>query len=166
MLYIALVLLVVLVAVALVIAVQNVLVLLSSVHLTIFSWHTPGIPILLLCLLGALLGGIVLYIVSSISALRERRELKRLQAEVERLQQEEVQRAQAKTPSGALPPPFVPGVVPMPGIAAGPAGSGGSAGQRPPTNPLQNLSPSASGNMVLPPRQFQMGGPRPPFPPQ
>jgi uncharacterized integral membrane protein len=159
-LYIALVLFVVLVAVALVIAVQNVL-----VHLTIFSWHTPGIPILVLCLLGAFLGGVVLYIVASISAYRERRELKRLREQVEKLQ-EEVQKAQTKTPSGALPPTFAPGVVPMPGIAGGPAGSSGPAGQRPPTNPLQNLSPSASGNLTLPPRQFQMGGPRPPFPQQ
>jgi uncharacterized integral membrane protein len=164
-LYIALVLFVVLVAVALVIAIQNFIVLFSSVHLTIFSWHTPGIPILVLCLLGLFLGGVVLYIISSISAHLDMRELKRLRGQVERLQ-EELQKAQAKTPSGALPPAFAPSVVPMPGIPGGPAGASGPAGQRPPTNPLQNLSPSASGNLTLPPRQFQMGGPRPPFPQQ
>lgn len=162
MLYIALVLLILLVAIALVIAVQNMLVLFSSVHLTILSWHTPGVPILVLCLLGAFLGGVVLYIVSSISAHRDARELKKLRARVEELR-EEVQKAQSRSPSGALPPAFAPSAVPMPGI---PGGSAGPGNQRPPASPLQNLAPSASGNLTLPPRQFQLGGPRPPFPQQ
>lgn len=169
MLYIALVLLILLVAVALVLAVQNIAVLFSSVHLTVFSWHTPGIPVLVLCLLGVFLGGLVLYIVSSISAHRDARELKRLRARVEELQ-EEVQKAQMRVPSGALPSTFPPNAVPIPGIPGGPpAGLSGPAGpgnQRPPANPLQNLSPSSSGNVVLPPRQFQAGAPRPPFPQQ
>lgn len=157
MLYIALVLLILLVAVALVIAVQNILVLFSSVHLTVFSWHTPGIPILVLCLLGAFLGGVILYIVSSLSAHRDAREIKKLRARVEDLQ-EEVQKAQTRSSSGALPPAFAPSAVPMPGIPGGPGGL------RPPASPLQNLSPAASGNLTLPARQFQVGGPRPPFP--
>ncbi len=170
MLYIALVLLILLVAVALVLAVQNIGILFSSVHLTLFSWHTPGIPVLVLCLLGAFLGGLVLYIVSSISAHRDAREIKKLRACVEELQ-EEVQKAQMRVPSGALPPPtFPPNAVPIPGIPggppAGPSGPAGPGNQRPPANPLQNLSPSSSGNVALPPRQFQMGAPRPPFPQQ
>ncbi|HEY1351140.1 MAG TPA: LapA family protein [Ktedonobacteraceae bacterium] len=165
MLYIALVLLILLVAIAVVIAVQNILVLFSSVHLTLFSWHTPGIPILVLCLLGAFLGGVVLYIVSSISAHRDARELKKLRVRVEELR-EELQKAQSRSPSGALPPAFAPSAVPMPGIPGGPGGAAGPGSQRPPASPLQNLSPSASGNLALPPRQFQVGGPRPPFPQQ
>ena len=169
MLYIALVLLILLVAVALVMVVQNIAILFSSVHLTLFSWHMPGIPILVLCLLGAFLGGLVLYVVSSISARRDARDLKELRARVEELR-EEVQKAQTRTPSGALPPPFPPNAVPIPGIPGGPpvgpSGPAGPGSQGPPANPLQNLSPSSSGNVVLPPRQFQMGAPRPPFPQQ
>lgn len=166
MLYIALILLILLVAVALVMIVQNIAILFSSVHLTLFSWHMPGIPVLVLCLLGAFLGGLVLYVVSSISARRDARELKRLRARVEELQ-EEVQKAQMRSPSGALPPGFPPNAVPIPGIPGGPtAGPAGPGNQRPPASPLQNLSPSSSGNVALPPRQFQMGAPRPPFPQQ
>lgn len=169
MLYIALILLILLVALALVMIVQNIAVLFSSVHLTLFSWHMPGIPVLVLCLLGAFLGGLILYVVSSISARRDARELKRLRARVEELQ-EGLQKAQMRVPSGALSPAFPPNAVPIPGIPGGPpAGSPGPAGpgnQRPPTHPLQNLSPSSSGNVVLPPRQFQVGAPRPPFPQQ
>jgi uncharacterized integral membrane protein len=168
-LYIALILLILLVAVALVMIVQNIAVLFSSVHLTLFSWHMPGIPVLVLCLLGAFLGGLILYVVSSISARRDARELKRLRARVEDLQ-EELQKAQMRVPSGVLPPTFPPNAVPIPGIPGGPSvgspGPGGPGNPRPPTHPLQNLSPSSSGNVALPPRQFQVGAPRPPFPQQ
>lgn len=179
MLYIALILLILLVAVALVIAVQNVAALFSGIHLTFFSWHLPGIPVLVLCLLGIFLGGLLLYVVSSISARRDMRELKKLRVRMEELKKlrervEELEMAQMRAPSGSLAPNFgPPPVVPIPGIPPtppsgplGPNGPLGPQGPRSAANSLQNLSPSASGNMPLPPRQFQGGGQRPPFPRQ
>jgi uncharacterized integral membrane protein len=168
--FLAFILLILLVAVALVIAVQNFAVLFSSVHLTFLSWHLPGIPILVLCLLGIFLGGLLLYVVSSISAHRDARELKKLRARVAELEEEKVQAT--KTPSGPLPPNFAPPVVPLPGFApSSPPGPTGSLGQWQPPNSLQNLPPSASGNnLSMPPRQFPplppTGAPQPPFPHQ
>lgn len=176
MLYIALVVLILLVVIALVMTVQNVTVLFSGIHLTLFSWHLPDIPVLVLCLLGIFLGGLLLYVVSSISARRDAQELKRLRARMEELKKlrervEELENAQLRAPGAPLPSNFgPPPVVPIPGVPpvppSGPLGPGGPQGPRPPANPLQNLSPSASGNMPLPPRQFQGGGQRPPFPHQ
>ena len=179
MFYIALLFLILLIGVALVMVVQNQAALLSSIHLTFFSWHLPGIPVFLLCLLGAFLGGLLLYVVSSFSARRDAQEIKKLRARVE-----ELEKAQKRSPSSSLSANFAPPVVPIPGFSPSgplrPSGSLGSSsfsgssgplgqGQSLP-NSLRNLSPSASGsNLSLPSRQFpplpQTGdGGRPPFP--
>lgn len=190
MFYLALLLLILLGAVALIIVVQNFETLFAAVHLAFLSWSLPGIPVLLLCLIGAFLGGLVLYVFASHSARRDAKEFKLLRARIEDLEQE-----QKKAPSGSLAANFAPPVVPLPGFApggssgsagpaapagpsgppgfSGPAGSPGSSGllgkrQQPPSS-LQNISPSASGsNLSLPPRAFpappQTGAPRPPFP--
>lgn len=171
MFYIALLFLILLVAVALIMLVQNFTILLSSVHLTFFSWHLPGIPVFLLFLLGAFLGGLLLYVFSTRSARSDAREIKKLRARVKdlRAQIEELEKSQTKSPSGALSANFAPPAVPLPGFSpAGPPGSSGLLGQRqPPTNLPPNLPPSSSGlsNMPLPPRSLpQNGAPRPPFP--
>lgn len=184
MFYIALLFLILLAAVALIIVVQNFGVLFTSFHLTLLSWHLPAMPVLLLCLLGAFLGGLVLYVFASHSARRDIREIKSLRSRIE-----DLEKAQSRSPSGTLTANFAAPAVPMPGFAptgspasaapsspSGPAGSPGSIGPagspgpwHPPSNSLQNISPSASGsNLSLPPRAFpsppQTGGPRPPFP--
>lgn len=173
----ALILFILLLAAAIMIAVQNFAILFSGVHLTLLSLHLPGIPVLLLCLLSALLGGLLLYIVSSISAHRDAREIRKLRARLNELnlqiEELENEKAQAtRSPSGSLPLNFPPPVVPLPGFAPnGPPGPTGPLGQRQPSPSLQNLPPSASGNNLSSvPRQFpplpQMGGPQPPFPRQ
>lgn len=188
MFYLALLLLILLGAVALIIVVQNFETLFAAVHLTFLSWSLPGVPVLLLCLVGAFLGGLVLYVFASHSARRDAKEFKRLHARIEDLEKE-----QKKAPSGALTANFAPPVVPLPGFApggspgssspagpsgpppgfSGPAGSPGSSGllgkRQPPPGSLQNMSPSAStSNLAMPPRPFpappQAGAPRPPFP--
>ncbi len=183
--YIALLVLILLGILAVIVVAQNFGPLFSTnVHLTVFSWHSPGIPVLLLCVLGVFLGALVLYVFAAHSARRDKQEMKVLRACVE-----DLERMSAKAPSGALSTNFAPSVVPIPGFApGGPGGSGpagplnppgpgpvGPLGQRqPPTSPVQNISPSASGNnLSLPPRLFQvppqqqqqqqMGAPRPPF---
>ena len=193
MFLIALLFLILLALVAGIIVVQNFGTLIStSVHLTLISWTLPGIPVLLLCVLGAFLGALLLYVIAAHSARGERREMKDLRARIE-----DLEKAPTKSPSGGLSTNFAPPVVPMPGFAPGgsagpsgpaissapmggplgPTGSAPSASSgpwQPPSNSLQNLSPSSSGNnLTLPPRLFpqqqppqqqqQMGGPRPPF---
>lgn len=172
MFYIALLFLILLVAAALIVLVQNFTLLLYSVHLTFFSWHLPGIPVFLLFLLGAFVGGLLLYVFSTRSAHRDAREIKRLNARVKELraQIEELEKAQMRVPSGALAGNFPPPGVPLPGFSpAGPTGPSGLLGQRqPPTSPPQNLPPSSSGLSSLPrplPPLPQNGTQRPPFPP-
>lgn len=186
MFYIALLFLILLGVVAVAIVFQNFMALLSAnVHLTVYTWHTPGIPVLMLFLLGACVGGLLLYVGSTFAAHRDTRRIKKLRARVEKLEQE---KAQMRSPSGALAANFAPPAMPMPGFApSGPA-------QRRPTNPLPNpapsgplppgqppasalppqpnLSPSSSAlsKLSLPGRQLpplpQQGAPRPPFPRQ
>lgn len=176
MFFLALFLLIMLVAAAGVIIVQNFPVLFDSIHLTFLSWHLPGIPVLVLCLLGACIGGLLLYVVSSLSARRDTREIKKLRSRVSelrtRVEELEEEKAQAaKAPSGPLAPNFPPPAIPFPGFAAnGPVGPASPPGQRQPPNSLQNLPPSASGNNLSLPRQFpplpQTGTQQPPFPRQ
>jgi uncharacterized integral membrane protein len=110
--YIALLFLILLVAAALVMLIQNFAILLSSVHLTFFSWHLPGIPMFLLFLLGAFLGGLLLYIFSTRSVRHNAREIKKLNARVKELraQIEELEKLQMRSPSGALSTNFAPPV--------------------------------------------------------
>ncbi|HEY3991469.1 MAG TPA: hypothetical protein VGM01_01195 [Ktedonobacteraceae bacterium] len=212
MFYIMLLFLILLGILALIIAVQNYGILLSTnIHLIFVRWSLPGIPVLLLCVLGIFLGALALYVIAARAARRDEREIKVLRARIE-----ELEALPEKSPSGGLSASFAPSVVPLPGFSAGaslnpsgppkqpgpagplspigpgPAGPLGPTGPgpagsmnqwQPPSNPLQNMSPSASGSTsALSPRPFppqqqppqspqqqqqppqQMGGPRPPFP--
>lgn len=171
MFYLALLLLILLGLVTLVGVIFNFGTLLGGIHLNLFFWH-PNVPVLLLCLLGAFLGGLLLYVVSTFSARRDAREIRSLRAQIE-----ELELAQTRSPSGPLAPNFPAPVVPMPGFSApGPAaqrqGPPGLLSSRPPTGSLQNLPPSSSGIAQMPLRQGppgpppqapQGGPPRPPF---
>lgn len=165
MFYVALLLLILLGGATVVIIYQNFATLLSGEHLLFLMWHLPGIPVLLLCLLGAFLGGLLLYVFSAFSARRDAQEIKRLRVRIE-----ELEKAQVKSPSGALlsnvvPPP----VVPIPGFSmAGPFQTWQAPpNQRPPfttTGPLQpgprntlsGLSPSSSALPNIPPFAQQL----------
>lgn len=144
MFYIALLFLILLVAAALVILIQNFAILLSSVHLTFFSWHLPGIPVFLLFLFGAFLGGLLLYIFSTRSVRHDAREIKRLNARVKELraQIEELEKLQMRSPSGALPTNFAPPAVPVPVFSpSGALGPSGPLGQRQTVQPPQPPQP-------------------------
>lgn len=178
MFFLALFLLVVLAAAAGVIIVQNFPVLFEGIHLTIFSRQIPGVPVLVLCLLGACIGGLLLYVVSSISARRDLREIKKLRTKVSdlraRVEELEEEKAQATKPPNSAPL-FPAPAIPFPGFApTSSVNPSGPLGQRQAPNSLQNLPPSASGNNLSLPRQFpplpqtgQTGAPQPPpFPRQ
>ena len=61
--------------------------LMTSVHLVLFGWQTPELPVGLLVLSAFLLGALVLYIVSFLSARSDRRELKGLRKRISELEQ-------------------------------------------------------------------------------
>src|SRR5690348_17208274 len=63
----------------------------GSVQLVFFNWHTPHLPAGLWLIGCFLLGALLLYLISTLSALRERRELKELRKRVAELEQEKAQ---------------------------------------------------------------------------
>jgi uncharacterized integral membrane protein len=152
--YLVLSLLILLCLVAIAIVYQNFAVLSSDIHLTFAIWHLPGIPVLLLCLFFAFIGGLLLYVIASFGARRDAQEMEKLRARIE-----ELTRPSAKSPNGGLAN-FASPVVPMPGFS--PAGS---LSQRQQPSPPQAPTPSGplapSGPLINPP---QPG--RPGFPPQ
>lgn len=154
MFYIALLVFILLGGTALVIIYQNFSTLLSGEHLVFLTWRLPGVPILLLCLLGALLGGLLLYVFSAFAARRDAREIKNLRTRIA-----ELEKAQAKSPSGALMTSIVPPVVPIPGISTtGPLSSWQfPPNSRPtisPTGPLSQKQLSSTLPNVLPASSF------------
>jgi uncharacterized integral membrane protein len=62
-----------------IVAVQNIAL---SVHLSFFSWQTPNFPVGMWLIAAFLLGAIVLYLASVVSAISDRRELKLLRQQV------------------------------------------------------------------------------------
>ena len=70
----------------------------TEVQLTLFIWHIPHLPLGVLLVVAFLLGALLLYVVSTLSALQERREVKKLRARVTELEQIAV-----KPPVGPLP---------------------------------------------------------------
>lgn len=127
MFYIALLFLLLLAIFTAIVVVQNFGDLFStSIQLTFLSWHLPGIPVLLLCLLGVFLGGLLLYVFAAYAARRDILEMKALRERIE-----DLEALPARSPSGGLSANFAPSVVPMPGFppAGSPLGSSGSVNQ-------------------------------------
>ncbi len=80
----------------------------DTVQVVLFNWHAQPLPIGLWLIGFFLLGALLLYIVSVLSALKERREMKMLRERVAELEREKKQAqaaAQAGTPSGPLSAP-------------------------------------------------------------
>ncbi len=77
-----------------IVALQN---LSTEVQFMLFTWSTPRIPLGLPVLVAFLLGALVLYIVSLLSAVQDRREVRRLRRRVS-----ELERAAVRAPSGPL----------------------------------------------------------------
>ena len=92
----------------------------TPVQFMVFTWQSPSIGLGLLVLLAFILGALLLYIVSALSALRDRSEKRRLRRRVSELEQ------QLATMTPVTPQPVVPqeqgpiSPLPMPGTAAPP----------------------------------------------
>src|SRR5713101_5880651 len=70
-----------------VLAIENFTTLMIEVPLTAFGWHAPILPLGVVLLLSCLLGALLLYSVSVLSALRDRRALAKLRRRVAELEQ-------------------------------------------------------------------------------
>ena len=68
-----------------VITIEN---LLTPVHLALFMWQTPTLPLGLLLLVFFLVGALLLYLVSFLSALSDKREMTSLRKRVTQLEQQ------------------------------------------------------------------------------
>ncbi len=87
----------------------------TQVQFAVFAWQSPNLPLGLVVLIAFILGALLLYIVSALSALRDRNEKKRLRKRVSELEQH----LAAVTP--ATPQPVIQApVVPMPGTMVPP----------------------------------------------
>ncbi len=85
----------------------------TQVQFAIFTWQSPNLPLGLVVLIAFILGALLLYIVSALSALRDSNEKRRLRKRVSELEQ------QVATMVPPAAQPIVqpqPQVVPMPGI--------------------------------------------------
>src|SRR6266516_4554950 len=93
MLYLVLLVFVLIGGILTVITIEN---LLTPVHLVLFTWQTPTLPLGLLLLIFFLVGALLLYLVSFLSALSDKREIQ--------LEQQVEQQGQTNRPiTGPLP---------------------------------------------------------------
>lgn len=93
-----------------VLAYENVATIAIEVHLRVFGWYAPALPLGVVLLLACLLGAALLYIVTVLSAWRDRRQLAKLRRRVAELEQ---------CQANMYPRPYSPPVMlPMPGIQA------------------------------------------------
>lgn len=174
MFYIALLMLILLGLIALIILGFNIGTLMTGVHLNLFVWH-PGIPVLLLCVLGAFLGALLLYVVSTFAARRDAQEIQKLRERITELEQSQVKPpssgplglnfAQQPSASAVPMPGFAPVNNPLSQNAFPPAG----LPQKPSSGLLSDAPTLPGGKMPFQPRQGpppplpQSGGPHPPF---
>jgi uncharacterized integral membrane protein len=86
----------------------------SQQALEVFIWQTPPLPVGLLILLAFLLGALLLYIVSILSALGDYYEMRQLRKRVAALEQQIA--ANVEQPPSATSGPTIP----MPGMPSGP----------------------------------------------
>ena len=85
----------------------------TEVQFAVFAWQSPNLPLGLVVLSAFILGAFLLYIVSALSALRDRSEKKRLRKRVNELEQ------QLATTVQIIPQPVIQPqapVVPMPSM--------------------------------------------------
>lgn len=91
-----------------VLAFENFATLTIEVHLRVFGWHTPALPLGLVLLLAFLLGALLLYVVTVLSAWRDRRQLAKLRKRVAELEQGQMYLyAQQYPPSVTIPMPGI-----------------------------------------------------------
>lgn len=112
-------------------AIQNMA---MPVHMTLVVWQTPEIPLGLLLVLFFMLGALVLYLVSTMSALHDRKEAKKLEERVQELEQQ----LSTRPANGAFAP------MPMPGGGV-PTSSGPVAATSGPMRTPSGPIPAANG---------------------
>jgi uncharacterized integral membrane protein len=112
--YVVLLLIVLLGGALAVLVIENFSVLATATQLSFFIWRMPLLPMGLWLLISCLYGALLLYLLSILSALWERRELKMLRQRVAELEQ--AQATGPRAPLQAYPPP----IVRIPGISTGP----------------------------------------------
>ena len=83
----------------------------TQVQIALFTWQSPNLPLGLVVLIAFILGALLLYIVSALSALRDRSEKRRLRKRVNELEQQLAAATPPQPPAQAQAP-----VVPMPGL--------------------------------------------------
>lgn len=89
----------------------------TQVQFAVFAWQSPNLPLGLVVLIAFILGALLLYIVSALSALRDRSEKRRLRKRVNELEQ------QLASLTPVTPQPVVQTqvpIVPMPGVGVPP----------------------------------------------
>ena len=87
----------------------------TQVQFAVFTWQSPNLPLGLVVLAAFILGAFLLYIVSALSALRDRSEKRRLRKRVNELEQQLAAMAHVHAPQPVMIQPQVP-FVPMPGL--------------------------------------------------
>ena len=86
----------------------------TQVQFAVFAWQSPNLPLGLVVLIAFILGAFLLYIVSALSALRDRSEKRRLRKRVNELEQQLATTVHVP-PQPIIAQPQVP-FVPMPGL--------------------------------------------------
>ncbi|GCE20222.1 LapA family protein [Dictyobacter kobayashii] len=81
----------------------------TQVHIVMFSWQSPDLPIGMWILIAFFLGALLLYFVSIASAWSDKRKIKHLQRNIAELQ-EQVRASRPPTPAPASPLPSGPDV--------------------------------------------------------
>ena len=108
MLVVLLIMFVLVAGVLAVLAFENFTALTIEVHLKVFGWHVPALSLGVLVLLAFLLGALLLYVVTVVSAWKDRRELARLRRRVAELEQVQANMGMQYY--------TMPTTIPMPGI--------------------------------------------------
>jgi len=91
-----------------VLAYENIATLTIEVHVKVFGWHAPALPLGVLVLLAFLSGALLLYIVTLLSAWKDRRQLAKLRRWVAEQEQRQAKMYPQQYSSSAI--------IPMPGI--------------------------------------------------
>ncbi len=122
------------------VAVQN---LAPVVHLSVFLWHTPDLPVGAWLIAAFLFGAVLLYLVSVFSALGDRRRMKAVHKQVRALEERIMAMSQTSSSSSELSPDDelssadTGPMMAMPDVVNTPQPDGGV---RPlPLSPLQNF---------------------------
>ncbi len=100
-----------------VITVEN---LTTPVHMILFGWQTPEVPVGLLVLAAFLLGALVLFLVAFLSAWSDKRELKGLHGRIHELEQQQLMQQRAATMPPMAPLRTNSSALQMPGMFSPP----------------------------------------------